>query len=95
LILCQNNLSKNILNPTKDFQVIKPMKIITWNCNMAFRKKAAVILAHKPDILIVPECEHPDKLIFNAGIFQPTDVLWFGTNQHKGLGIFFLHQLPF
>jgi exodeoxyribonuclease-3 len=64
------------------------MKIITWNCNMAFRKKAAVILAHKPDILIVPECEHPDKLIFNAGIPQPTDVLWFGTNQHKGLGIF-------
>jgi hypothetical protein len=38
------------------------MKIITWNCNMAFRKKADLILAHKPDILIVPECEHPDKL---------------------------------
>ena len=64
------------------------MKIITWNCNMAFRKKAGFILAHQPDILIVPECEHPDKLIFNANTQKPTDILWFGANQHKGLGIF-------
>jgi len=64
------------------------MKIITWNCNMAFRKKAAVILAHQPDILVVPECEHPGKLHFNPGITQPTDILWFGTNENKGLGIF-------
>ena len=55
---------------------------------MAFRKKAKFILAHKPDILIVPECEHPDKLKFNTGTSEPNDLLWFGTNQHKGLGIF-------
>jgi exonuclease III len=74
------------------------MKIITWNCNMAFRKKADVILAHKPDILIVPECEHPDKLKFNIGTPKPEDVLWLGKNQNKGLGIFsyskFRFQLP-
>ena len=64
------------------------MKIITWNCNMAFRKKADLILAHKPDILVVPECESPDKLKFNAGTPKPTDTLWFGSNQNKGLGIF-------
>ena len=64
------------------------MKIITWNCNMAFRKKADFILCHKPDILIVPECEHPDKLKFNIETLKPTDMLWFGENQHKGLGIF-------
>ena len=64
------------------------MKIITWNCNMAFRKKAGVILAHHPDILIIPECEHPDKLKFAAGIQAPTDMLWFGHNKNKGLGIF-------
>lgn len=55
---------------------------------MAFRKKAGFILAHQPDILIVPECEHPDKLLFPVGIPKPTDTLWFGKNQHKGLGIF-------
>jgi exodeoxyribonuclease III len=64
------------------------MKIITWNCNMAFRKKADSILAHQPDILIVPECEHPDKLKFSVNTPIPTDSCWFGANPHKGLGIF-------
>ena len=64
------------------------MKIIAWNCNMAFRKKAHLILAHKPDIVVIPECEHPDKLIFPNDIPKPQDVLWFGKNPHKGLGIF-------
>lgn len=64
------------------------MRIITWNCNMAFRRKAGFILAHMPDILIVPECEHPDKLIFSPGIPKPKDILWFGSNHHKGLAIF-------
>ena len=55
---------------------------------MAFRKKADFILKHKPDILIVPECEHPDKLKFSTDTPKPNDILWFGTNQNKGLGIF-------
>jgi len=64
------------------------MKIITWNCNMAFRKKAAMILTLKPDILIIPECEHPDKLLFPIDLPKPSDLLWFGKNLHKGLAIF-------
>ncbi len=55
---------------------------------MAFRKKADIILAHKPDILIVPECEHPDKLIFPVDTPKPMDTLWFGKNKNKGLAIF-------
>jgi hypothetical protein len=55
---------------------------------MAFRKKAELIIAHKPDILIVPECEHPDKLKFNPGTLKPNNNLWFGNNPNKGLGIF-------
>jgi len=64
------------------------MRIITWNCNMAFRKKADFILPYQPDILIVPECEHPDKLKFKPGTPKPSSILWFGANQNKGLGIF-------
>ncbi len=64
------------------------MRIITWNCNMAFRKKADFILPYKPDILIIPECEHPDKLLFPIDTPKPTDLLWFGKNQNKGLAIF-------
>ena len=55
---------------------------------MAFRKKATFILAHQPDILIVPECEHPDKLKFSAGTSIPTDILWCGDNQNKGIACF-------
>jgi len=55
---------------------------------MAFRKKASFILAHKPDILIIPECEHPDKLKFDKTLPIPTDILWHGTNQNKGLAVF-------
>lgn len=54
---------------------------------MAFRKKAEFILAQQPDILVIPECEHPDKLIFHSNIPKYNDILWFGKNQHKGLGI--------
>lgn len=73
--------------PTGEDRYYK-MKIITWNCNMAFRKKAHLILAHQPDIVVIQECEHPEKLIFNDGVPVPTSMLWFGKNKHKGLGIF-------
>jgi len=61
------------------------MKIITWNCNMAFRKKVDLLLQYQPDLLIIPECEHADKIIFPE---LPTSAIWYGDNQHKGLGVF-------
>ncbi len=38
--------------------------------------------------MVVPECEHPDKLKFADDILTPTNILWFGSNTNKGLGIF-------
>lgn len=64
------------------------MKIITWNCNMAFRKKATAILAYAPDLLIVQECECLERLHFPENYRQPTDQLWFGGNKNKGMAIF-------
>ena len=55
---------------------------------MAFRKKAEFILEEKPDILIIPECEHPNKMIFKNETNKPSDLFWFGENTNKGLGIF-------
>lgn len=55
---------------------------------MAFRKKAEFILTEHPDILVVPECENQEKLSFGLYIKQPTDILWYGDNPHKGIGIF-------
>lgn len=65
------------------------MNVITWNCHMAFRKKYTPILAWKPDILIVPECENPEK-INNKFYYQE---LWVGHNKHKGLGVFSFNNI--
>jgi len=56
---------------------------------MAFRKKYTSILAWKPDILIVPECENPEK-INNKFYYQE---LWVGHNKHKGLGVFSFNNI--
>ena len=55
---------------------------------MVFRKKAAFILQYDPDIVIVPECENPERLLFADDIKVPNDMVWFGENQNKGLGVF-------
>jgi hypothetical protein len=55
---------------------------------MAFRKKAAKILALKPDLLIVPECESPERLKFSPSVPQPKQKIWIGDNPSKGMGIF-------
>jgi len=55
---------------------------------MAFRKKAPYILAYKPDILVIPECENPERLNFGKSVKVPTDIIWHGSNPHKGLGVF-------
>ncbi|MEO8712159.1 MAG: endonuclease/exonuclease/phosphatase family protein [Parafilimonas sp.] len=64
------------------------MKLISWNCQGAFRKKANAILAYHPDILLIQECEHPDKLKFSLTLQIPTNTYWFGDNKNKGIGIF-------
>jgi len=64
------------------------MKLIAWNCQGAFRKKAKYIADYKPDIAIISECEHPDRLHFENDTEPPTSYLWFGDNQVKGIGIF-------
>lgn len=64
------------------------MRIISWNCQGAFRKKIDIILRYQPDILIVPESEHPDKLIFNESNPKPNCLHWHGDNGHKGIGIY-------
>jgi exodeoxyribonuclease-3 len=60
---------------------------------MAFRKKAGLIMAYKPDILIIQECESLDKFRFGVDLPKPGDALWFGNNQHKGIGIFSFGKL--
>lgn len=64
------------------------MRLITWNCQGAFRKKADLILSHRPDILIVQESEHPDKLIYSDTNPKPNCFHWHGDSVNKGIGIY-------
>jgi exodeoxyribonuclease III len=64
------------------------MKLISWNCQGAFRKKADLILALQPDILIIQECEHPDKFKFLSSNQKLNDQYWYGDRVQKGIGIF-------
>lgn len=63
------------------------MKIITWNCNMAFRKKYHDIINEAPDLLIVIECEQKSKLEDALSETNYKQIIWFGDNIHKGIAI--------
>lgn len=60
------------------------MKIVAWNTGMAFRKKIDKILPLKADILVISECEQPEKwgqIDKERGIYK---FLWEGDNPNKG-----------
>lgn len=63
------------------------MKVITWNCNGAFRKKYRFLDRFNVDILIIQECEDPDRSIKEYKEWAK-NYLWIGNNKNKGLGVF-------
>lgn len=64
------------------------MRIITWNCNGAFRKKFGEIQALNADIYIIQECENPAETKMQEYKDWASNHIWIGDNKNKGLGIF-------
>ena len=64
------------------------MKILTWNCNGAFRNKFTALEEFDADIIIIQECENPE--ISNNDKYREfsRNSIWIGNNKNKGLGIF-------
>lgn len=63
------------------------MKITTWNCNGALRKKIGAIAQLQSDVLIVQECENP-ALSTNDYKAWAKNYIWEGESKNKGIGIF-------
>jgi len=64
------------------------MKITTWNCNGALRKKFGALEKLQSDIYVIQECENP-VLTKNLKYQEwSNNHLWIGDNKNKGIGIF-------
>lgn len=64
------------------------MKIISWNCNGALRKKLRAIKHLEADILVIQECEDPKHSTDNEYKAWASNYLWLGVSKNKGLGVF-------
>lgn len=63
------------------------MKIVTWNCNGAFRRKYQRISAMDADIYVIQECEKPLASMPDYQDWAGAH-LWAGQIASKGIGVF-------
>lgn len=64
------------------------MKVVSWNCNGAFRKKFNTLLDYNADIYIIQECENPAESKDIEYKNWAKNYLWIGDSKNKGLAVF-------
>ena len=69
------------------------MIIVTWNCNGALRKKFSLLEQFNADIIVIQECEDPERSNNKSYKEWANNYIWIGENKNKGLGIFCTESL--
>lgn len=64
------------------------MRVVTWNCNGALRKKFNFLQGFAADITIIQECENPETAKDKKYKDWAKNYIWTGENNSKGLGVF-------
>jgi exonuclease III len=64
------------------------MKIVSWNCNGALRKKLVALRSYDADVCVIQECENPKESTCPDYRAWASNYLWIGGNKNKGLGVF-------
>lgn len=66
---------------------MKPLRVVTWNCAGALRKKIDALDRLDADVYIIQECEDPAE---SSADYRDWcgDYQWTGSSKHKGLGVF-------
>ena len=59
---------------------------------MRFRDKIEEIFPYMADIIVIPECEAPDKWKNNNNMQALQQFLWYGDILNKGIGIMTLND---
>ena len=61
------------------------MRIVSWNCNGAFRKKAQYLVALEADLYVICESENKQRLGDPEALREYPHRCWIGDNPNKGL----------
>ena len=65
------------------------MRLVAWNCNGGYHRKAAALMALCPDVAVISECAQP-QLLAARGLdgIDRGNCVWIGENPNKGLAVF-------
>jgi exonuclease III len=62
------------------------LRILTWNCHGAFRRKHKQIAIYQADVAIIQECEDPAYYSYDEVCYE--NYIWTGERKQRGLAIF-------
>jgi exodeoxyribonuclease III len=61
------------------------MRLVAWNCAMAFHRKLDALLSLRPDVAVISEAAEPKRLIAREPALAEASMVWIGNNPNKGL----------